>query len=95
MVGVVVGIFVTLIISVLVLYSVASSTTFSTSLEQDINAARGYSSGTDIYNNTTSAADSTTDILDQAGTFFQIAPIIGIVVVAVIILGYVGKIGGA
>ena len=44
--------------------------------------------------NATFAANSTQDTLDQAGTFFSVAPIIAIVVVAVVILGYVGKIGG-
>ena len=95
MIGVVVAVFITLIISVLVVYTIASTTTFSTALEQDINEARGYTVGQDAYNNSTAAGNSTDNILDQAGTFFQIAPIIGIVLVAVVILGYVGKIGGA
>lgn len=97
MIGVVIAIFITLIISILLVYTIASSTTFSTATEQKITAARGYPTsgdGMDYYNNSTSAGNSSTDILDQAGTFFQIAPIIGIVIVAVVILGYVGKIGG-
>jgi len=94
MIGMVVAIFVTLMVSVIVVFTMASNTSFTTEQERSINAARGYTVNTDSYNNSTAAGNSSGDILSQAGTFFQIAPIIGIVVVAVVILGYVSKIGG-
>ena len=78
MVGAVVGILVTLIIAVLVFYNIAGS----------IDA-----SGVDADLTGTPTQNATDDTLDQAATFFQIAPIIAIVVVAVVILGYVSRIG--
>ena len=77
MIGAVVGIFVTLIIAVLVFYNIAGSID-TTTIDAGLTG--------------TPAANATDDTLDQAATFFQIAPIIGIVVVAVVILNYVGKI---
>jgi len=78
MVGAVVGIFVTLMIAVLVFYNIAGSIDATT---------------TDSSLTGTPTANATNDTLDQAATFFQIAPIIGIVIVAVVILGYVSRIG--
>ena len=78
MIGAVVGILITLIIAVLVFYNVAGGID-TTSIDADLTG--------------TPSANATTDTLDQAATFFQIAPIIAIVVVAVVILGYVSKIG--
>jgi len=79
MIGAVVGIFITLIIAVLVFYNIAGSID-ATTVDASLTG--------------TPAQNATDDTLDQAATFFQIAPIIGIVVVAVVILGYVNKIGG-
>jgi hypothetical protein len=39
--------------------------------------------------------NATNGINSQAGTFFTIAPIIGIVIVAVVVIGYVQRIGSA
>ena len=99
MVGVVVAIFITLIISVLVLYNVAGSIDYTSANENIAENVYGHTApggGADAssWNGTVPATNSSNNILDQAATFFQIAPIIGIVVVAVVILGYVGKIGG-
>ena len=77
MVGAVVGILVTLIIAVLVFYNIAGSIDTST-IDSGLTG--------------TLAANATDDTLDQASTFFTIAPIIAIVIVAVVILGYVSKI---
>ena len=77
MVGAVVGILVTLIIAVLVFYNIAGSIDTST-IDSGLTG--------------TPAANATDDTLDQASTFFTIAPIIAIVIVAVVILGYVSKI---
>ena len=77
MIGAVVGILVTLIIAVLVFYNIAASID-TTSIDADLTG--------------TPAANATDATLDQAGTFFSIAPIIAIVIVAVVILGYVSKI---
>jgi len=77
MIGMVVGILVTLIIAVLVFYNIAGSID-TTTIDSGLTG--------------TPAANATDDTLDQASTFFSVAPIIAIVVVAVVILGYVSKI---
>jgi uncharacterized membrane protein len=99
MVGAVVGIFITLIISVLVVYTMASGIDYTTANENIAENVYGYTQpggGADAssWNGTTPATNGSNNILDQAATFFQIAPIIGIVIVAVVILGYVSRIGG-
>ena len=71
MIGAVVGILVTLIIAVLVFYNIAGSID-TTSIDSGLTG--------------TPAANATDDTLDQASTFFAVAPIIGIVIVAVVIL---------
>jgi hypothetical protein len=78
MIGAVVGILITLIIAVLVFYNIAGSID-TTTIDAGLTGSP--------------AANAKADTLDQAATFFQIAPIIAIVVVAVVILGYVGRIG--
>lgn len=82
LVGLVVGIFVTLIVAILVFYNVASNIDTST-IDGNFGGA-----------NETPSANATDSVFDQATTFFNVAPIIGIVVVAVVILGYVGRLGG-
>ena len=77
MIGMVVGVLVTIIIAVLVFYNIAGSIDAST-VDAELTG--------------TPAQNATDDVLDQAATFFQIAPIIAIVLVAVVILGYVSKI---
>ena len=79
MIGAVVGILITLIIAVLVFYNVAASID-TTTIDASFDG--------------TPSANATEATLDQASTFFTIAPIIGIVAVAVVILGYVNRIGG-
>jgi len=79
MVGAVVGILVTLIIAVLVFYNIAGSID-TTTIDADLTG--------------TPSANATDATLDQAATFFSVAPIIAIVIVAVVILGYVSRIGG-
>jgi len=79
MIGVVVGLFITIAIAVLVYYNIMASMDTDT-LDAEFNG--------------TPAANATEDINDQAATFFQLAPIIGIVIIAVVILGYVNRIGG-
>lgn len=93
MIGAVVGILITLIVAVLVFYNIAGS--FSTgldALDDNVAAAKGETGWPAT--NSTEATNATDNILNQSATFFQIAPIIAIVVVAVVILGYVSKIGG-
>ena len=79
MVGAVVGILVTIIIAILVFYNIAGSID-TTGVDADLTG--------------TPSLNATNAVLDQAATFFSIAPIIAIVVVAVVILGYVSRIGG-
>jgi len=86
MIGMVVGILVTLMIAVLIFFNIAASIDVS-GVDDDLQANLG--------ENTTSylpAANATDSTLEQSATFFTIAPIIAIVVVAVVILGYVSKI---
>ena len=90
MIGTVVAIFVTLIISVLVLYNIVGSIDYTT---VDDNLAAQLTD--DGVNNEAYAENASNALLSQSETFYTIAPIIGIVIVAVIILGYVTRIGGA
>jgi len=76
MIGMVVGVLVTLIIAVLIFYNVAGSID-TTTIDADLTG--------------TPSANATTDTLDQAATFFTIAPILAIVIVAVVIIGYVTR----
>ena len=89
MIGGVVGILVTLMISILVFYNIAASID-SSSVDTDLQQT-GLAGGAATHNYTY-AANATSDILDQSITFFTIAPIIAIVIVAVVILKYVGQI---
>ena len=86
MIGMVVGILVTLMIAVLIFYNIAASID-ADSVDEDLQDQLGNDANDVEY-----AANATGDTLDQSATFFTIAPIIAIVVVAVVILGYVSKI---
>jgi hypothetical protein len=79
MVGAAVGLLITLIIAVLIYYNIAASL--------DTTAVDAKLPGTP-------AANATTAINNQANTFFTIAPIVAIVIVAVVVIGYVQRIGG-
>jgi len=79
MIGAVVGILITIIIAALVFYTIAGNID-TTSIDAELTG--------------TPSANATDDVLEMSGTFFSIAPIIAIVVVAVVILGYVSRIGG-
>jgi len=84
MIGGVIGILVTLIIAVLVFYNITASIDMTT-LDDDFNLTGAGASETPVSN-------ASNAVLDQAATFFTIAPIIAIVVVAVVVLKYVGSI---
>ena len=79
MVGAAIGLFITLIISVLIYYNIAGSID-TTTIDAKLDG--------------TPAANATGNVNDQAATFFTIAPIVGIVIVAVVVIGYVQRIGG-
>jgi hypothetical protein len=79
MVGAAVGLLITLIIVVLIYYNIAASID---------------TTGVDAKLPGTPAGNATTQINTQASTFFTIAPIIAIVIVAVVVIGYVQRIGG-
>jgi len=85
MVGTAVGLFITIIIAVLIYYNIAGST-ISPSGEGhgDVWQER-------VFNMSRNASTATND---QASTFFTIAPIVGIVIVAVVVISYVQRIGG-
>ena len=103
MVGAAVGLFITLIISVLIFYNISSSID-TTTLENNVRKAQGYTypSGETAADNASRAAwnsskpvaNSTNNVNNQAGTFYTIAPITGIVIVAVVVIGYVQRISG-
>ena len=88
MIGMVIGIFVTLIIGVLVLYNVVGSINYS-GVDDNIQVMLT----ADGPNSEAYTENASNSLLGQSETFFTIAPIIGIVVVAVVILAYVGRIG--
>ena len=97
MIGAVVGILVTLVVTILVFYNVAASIDVN-DLDADMGGAYGagrYAEGgsKEQINGSRPAYNGTMNTLTQAQTFFQIAPIIAIVVVAVVILGYVSRVG--
>ncbi len=99
MVGAIVGILVTLIVAVLVYYNIAlaiDTSSVDTNIKENVyglTEVNDNDAANATWNATAPAANATDDNLDQAGTFFTIAPIIAIVVVAVVILNYVSKIG--
>lgn len=83
MVGAAIGLLITIIISVLVYWNIAASTqqaagTDTSRASQMRNASR----------------NATTSINNQAATFYTIAPIVAIVIVAVVVISYVQRIGG-
>jgi len=79
MVGAAVGLLITLIIAVLIYYNIAGSI--------DVT-------GIDAKLEGSPAGNATNNINDQAATFFTIAPIVAVVIVAVVVISYVSRIGG-
>ena len=95
MIGTVIALFITIIISALVLYTITASVDFDAvdaNIGDTVTGAGATGDGANLQNQTP-GANASAAILDQAATFYTVAPIIGIVVVAVIILGYVSRIG--
>lgn len=90
-IGAAVAILAALMISIVVVYNVASSIDVSTTTERSVNAARGYVN--DQYNNSTPILNSTDATLAQAATFYTLAPLVVVVIIAITILGYVMTIG--
>jgi O-antigen/teichoic acid export membrane protein len=87
MIGAAVGLLITLIIVILIYYNVSASIDTSS-----IDRKMGWNgSALDL---TRPALNATNSINGQASTFFTIAPIIAIVIVAVVVIGYVQRIGG-
>lgn len=91
LVGGVIGILITLIIAVLVFYNIAGSID-TTSIDLNLRATEGAGAHAGEANGSVYAENASGAVLDQASTFFTIAPIIAIVAVAVVILKYVGQI---
>ena len=79
MVGAAVGLFITLIIAVLIYYNISASID-TTTIDSKLTG--------------TPAANATAATNNQAATFFTVAPIVGIVIVAVVVISYVQRIGG-
>ena len=77
MITLVIGIMITLAISVLIFYNIMGNID-TTSIDADLTG--------------TPAANATGEVLDQAEVFYTLAPLIVIVIVAVVIIGYVSKI---
>ena len=78
MVGAAVAILVTLMVSVLIVYNIAGSLD-TTTIDASLTG--------------TPAANATVDTLDQSATFYTLAPLIVVVIAAVVILGYIMTIG--
>jgi len=87
MVGAAIGLFITLIISVLVYYNISASVYDTTTVT---DAMAKTTKGQAI----NASVNATTSINNQAETFYIIAPIVAVVIVAVVIIGYVQRIGG-
>lgn len=81
MVGAIVALLITLAASVLIFYNFMSGID-TTTIDANFGGA-----------NTTPAANATNQILNQAGLFYTIAPMIAIIIVAVVILAYIKKLG--
>ena len=94
LIGGVIGLFVTLLVAIMVMYSIAGSLAPTTLDSQyfGTKSSGGDGLGNEQFNQSP-AENATSPILDQAEVFFTLAPILGIVIVAVIILLYVGRIG--
>jgi len=86
MVGAAVAIIVTIFVSILIVYNIAASIDAST-LDTDLQAATGNPT------TWTPAANATDDTLTQTQTFYTVAPLIVVVLAAVVILGYVTRLG--
>jgi len=82
MVGTAVGILITLIIAVLITYSILGSFN-PVAIDAKLPGSCA-----------TPAQNATNSTMTQIATFFTIAPIIVIVIVAVVVIGYVQRIGG-
>ena len=89
MIGVAIGTLITLIICVLVYYNISGSidtNTIDYKFGLTINA-------TGVRNGSAPAHNATESLNSQAATFFTIAPIISVVIVAVVVISYVKQIG--
>lgn len=87
MVGSAVGLLITLIVVVLIFYNISAST-YNNMPRGNVTRYGAYLST--VYN---ASHNATTSTNSQAATFFTIAPIIAIVIVAVVVIGYVQRIG--
>lgn len=91
MVSKVIALFITIFVAILLVYTIAGSTDVHNLDKNTWDATDDNASHTNRYNRTP-AQNATNNSLDQSSTFFAIAPIIGVVIVAVAILRYVGMI---
>lgn len=78
MVGAAVAILVTIMVSILIVYNIAGSLD-TTTIDAGLTG--------------TPAANATDNTLTQAATFYTLAPLVVVVIAAVVILGYVMSIG--
>jgi len=96
-IGMAVSILVAIVIAIVVVYNMAGSMDMgdvdTEIVNNNIDVMNERSGGGSL--NTTYAGNATVDILDQSATFFTIAPLVVVVLVAVVILSYVMQIGGA
>ena len=80
-----IGLFITLLISILVYYNIAGVSIHTHDYATESNATAA------LWNQSNNA---TASINNQAATFYTVAPIVGIVIVAVVVISYVQRIGG-
>ena len=98
MITMVIGLLIVIAISVLIFYNIQASIDY-TNVNNDIAEnvyGLTYPAATPAlnasYNNTAPATNASENLNDQAATFYQLAPLIAVVIVAVVIIGYVSKI---
>ena len=98
-IGMAVAILVSIIVAVVIVYNMAGAMDVSnvdnTIQSNLIDIVADTAESADGAHNYTIAGNATVDILDQSATFFTIAPLVVVVLVAVVILSYVMQIGGA
>ena len=96
MIGTAVALLVTIMVSILVVYSILGTVDTDDVDENfgDWGAGR-YAEGGSLekVNGSTPSLNATNAVTDQAATFYTLAPLIVVVLVAVVILGYVTTIG--
>lgn len=87
----VIAVFITIFVAILLVYTIAGSMN-AHDTDKDLWGPTWNNGSGGLAYNTTPMQNATNNSIEQSATFFTIAPIIAIVMVAVVILRYVGMI---